>query len=282
MMRWAGELRELTKLHCNVCGYRTFDDFHGRKNAMCRACGSLERTRFLWLHLDKLVKPGHRVLHFAPERGIYKRLTERLDSEHYTISDINAGWYGWAADLQSIDMTNLDDLPSFEFDFIVHSHVLEHIPCNEAYTLFHLHRALKKDGRHIFIIPIRRGRYYDCAYNGVDHRERERRFDQSDHVRIFGLEDLDMSLGKLLELPQNYDALDQFSIEQLTGIGLPETYWKGLSVNSVLNLGRHDMKLLLKEPPPPSPSTSTSETSRPAAGDTSIDRSSSEGEEKGR
>ena len=140
-------------------------------------------------------------------------------------------------------MTELEGLKSRNFDFIIHSHVLEHIPCDEAYTLFHLHRALKEDGRHIFVVPFVKGSY-DCTFAEIGRVERERRFVQWDHVRRFGLEDISQTLGKLIELSYDFNAEDILPKEELERIRLPKYTWKGLSVFTVIDLGRYDMKLL--------------------------------------
>jgi len=234
----------LTKVQCNLCGSLSFRDFGGRPRAQCTACGSLERTRFLWLYLRRIVEPGHKVLHFAPEKGLYQQLKKRLRVGEYTVADIDPSRYSWADEVTKMDMTKLDDLKSRAFDFVIHSHVLEHIPCNLAYPLFHIHRALADSGRHIFIIPIMRGKFYASQYSGISTDERIKRFGQYDHVRLFGSNDLDASLGQLINLPTHYDACDEFSEEELRAIGLSEGYWKGLSMNSIIDLGRNDMKFL--------------------------------------
>jgi len=234
-------------MNCNICGCTSFADFNGRKNVACTQCGSVERTRLLWLYLDRLIRPGHKVLHCAPEKGIYQQLVKRLAPGDYVATDIDPDRYKWAEGLVSLDLSNLEELPSKEYDFIVHSHVLEHVPCNEAYTLYHLHRALKEDGRHLFIIPVQKG-HYDCTYVDVGRPERERRFGQWDHVRWFGREDLDQSLGKLIDLPWNYDAARDFPAYLLAGHNIPSQSCKGITGNTVFNLGRYDMKLLSREP----------------------------------
>lgn len=214
---------------------------------MCSECGSVERSRLLWLYLDKMIRPEHKVLHFAPEKGIYFALSKRLPIENYVVADIEPHRYKFTDRLVPIDMTELDGLPSREYDFIIHCHVLEHIPCNEAYTLWHLHRALKEDGRHVFCVPLAKG-YYDCTYTDIGREERVRRFGQWDHVRLFGRSDLDRSLGKLIKLPFDYDVTRDFSKETLREIRFPEDAWKGLSVHTIINLGRYDMKLLPRQP----------------------------------
>lgn len=59
---------------CPVCGgrFRRFLPFglNGRRNARCPGCGSLERHRFMWMHLRDRHRPMQRrlrLLHIAPE-----------------------------------------------------------------------------------------------------------------------------------------------------------------------------------------------------------------------
>ena len=55
-------------MHCNICGGTAFSDMPGRPLARCVSCGGLERARVAALHIQhKLgLKPGARILHFAP------------------------------------------------------------------------------------------------------------------------------------------------------------------------------------------------------------------------
>jgi hypothetical protein len=67
---------------CPVCGgrYRGFLPFglNGRRNARCPGCGSLERHRFMWMHLrdrHRLMQRRLRLLHIAPEQCIHEVLS---------------------------------------------------------------------------------------------------------------------------------------------------------------------------------------------------------------
>jgi phosphoglycolate phosphatase len=56
---------------CNVCGSTDFRDMNKRPRVYCGSCQSLERSRVIKLYLDadRILKPGMRVLHFAPEKA---------------------------------------------------------------------------------------------------------------------------------------------------------------------------------------------------------------------
>lgn len=229
-------------MQCNICGGDRWGDFNRRIGIQCVNCGSLERTRLFWLFFEALdLSPGTRILHIAPEKGVYKYLKARFE-ENYVVADINPPLHGFAPDCRYIDLTDLDDWPSQAFDLIMHLHVLEHVPCNIAYTLFHLHRMLTPEGTHLCIIPFFSG-YYDECFDGIDQDERSRRFGQHDHVRRFGREDIPKHLGSLLNLPAKFDAREMFSEAHLAACNIPREFWQGFHGSTVLNLKKHDYRL---------------------------------------
>jgi hypothetical protein len=119
---------------------------------------------------------------------------------------------------------------------------MEHIPCNIAYTLFHLHRMMKAGGRHVCVIPFLPGKYDEC-FQDIPERERIRRFGQHDHVRRFGIDDVDRHLGAIVDLPSEFDALNRFGEERLRIANIPEGAWRGFSIHTVLELKKDDFKL---------------------------------------
>jgi hypothetical protein len=234
-------------MQCNICGSTAFVDMHARSNVRCKECGSLERTRLLWLYLDNAgIDSTARVLHLAPEKGLYDILSARTGAGNYVTADIDPSRYAFARGCMRLDLCELETQPSRAYDFIIHSHVLEHVPCNIAYTLFHLHRMLKDDGMHICIIPFMQGSYDEC-FQDIGGEERTRRFGQFDHVRRFGRDDRDSHLGKLITLPAAFDARERFSEEELRAANIPESHWRGFHIGTVLMLKRNDMKLLSQQ-----------------------------------
>jgi len=228
-------------MRCNICGSTEFVDMNSRKGVRCKKCGSLERTRLLYLYIQKLnFTSVPRILHIAPERGLSEKLYE-LAGENYISADISME-YEWCRNFRQIDLTELDEIPSNSYDLIVHSHVLEHIPCNIAYTLFHLHRILKPAGVHLCVIPFT-GEYWDECFAEIGEKERKRRFGQEDHVRRFGRKDLSKSLGKIIRLPEEVDLLQEFTEAELKEANIPEGYWRGFSMTTVLKLRKEDYLL---------------------------------------
>lgn len=231
---------------CNICGNQSFVDFNNRKGVRCEKCNSLERTRLFWMYLNniKLDSSKAKILHIAPEQGIYNVFSRKFGKENYIVADLFPEKYSFAENCVRMDLCDLDNEKSEEFDLIIHCHVLEHIPCNIAYTLFHLHRMLKKDGLHICIIPFMSGNYDEC-FQGISREERIRRFGQHDHVRRFGRDDLSSHLGSILNLPKKFDARENFSVKSLTAANIPEREWSGFGTSTVLQLRKRDMKFFL-------------------------------------
>ena len=127
-------------LRCPVCSGGEFQEFNGRENARCARCRSMERTRLLWMILDRIgmFRPGQRVLHFAPEMPLAKRFAE-LSGDRYHACDIDPARYSSSfAQVRPFDLCkDLVKLPSRSFDLIIHNHVLEHLACDvEASRVF--------------------------------------------------------------------------------------------------------------------------------------------------
>lgn len=230
-------------MQCNLCGSQEFTDMNSRNNAKCVNCESLERTRLLWMYLQNLpLKDNAKVLHIAPEKGVYIAFSRRIGNGNYIAADLDPERYPFADPCVQIDLCNLDDWPSCEYDLILHSHVLEHTPCNIAYTLFHLHRMLKEDGRHVCVVPFMGGKYDEC-FQDLSNEERQKRFGQYDHVRRFGKKDISSHLGSVVNMPDTFDATQDFDISSLQEANIPERCWRGFNGATVLNLSKNDLKL---------------------------------------
>lgn len=147
----------------------------------CPRCGSRQRHRQLWLYLehdtDLLAGAPTRVLHFAAEEGLRRRLSASPALEYVT-ADLEPG----RGDL-TIDITDID-LPSGSVDVVLCVHVLEHVP-NDRAALRELHRVLAPGGWGVVQVPIQR-EATDEDPAVVTAEERLQRFGQEDHVRVYG------------------------------------------------------------------------------------------------
>lgn len=233
-------------MRCNICGSDKFVAMNKRPAVRCASCGSVERTRVIKLMLDKLglPRPGMRVLHLAPEVGLAKYLIGIVGAENYDARDIDIERYKNVGVTYFDLVKDADKLPSRSFDLVIHSHVMEHLPCNVTAVLYHLHRSLTPDGMQVCSIPICGGKYEE-SFSPIPDEERTRRFGQFDHVRRFGSEDLQLSLGMLFKIPEVYDLTAIFSQDVLREANVPPEAWRGYTPHSVLTIRRGD--ILLKE-----------------------------------
>lgn len=154
-----------------------------RNNSKCPRCRSEDRERLVYLFLQKR-KPAvfsapTSFLHVAPERSLSRKL-KSFPNISYTSGDLDSP----VADLQ-MDITRID-LPSASFDLIICNHVLEHIP-DDGKAMRELHRVTKPGGCAILQVPISPLLERTMEdFSVVDPLQREQRFGQMDHVRIYG------------------------------------------------------------------------------------------------
>ncbi len=218
--------KALTIAECNLCGARSFIDYAGRAAAMCTECGSVERTRALKLILDhfKLIWPGARVLHIAPELGIARHIHATV-GEGYDPVDLAPERYREVGARRFDLAEDAARLPGATYDLILHSHVMEHITCDVTSVLWHLHRAIKFSGKHVFCVPIMPGYYESDLSPALTPEQRFKRFGLHDHVRRFGAVDLEQTLGMVFDL-EPCDLPRAVGEETLRRFNIPESAWQ--------------------------------------------------------
>jgi SAM-dependent methyltransferase len=212
----------MDNLICPVCKGEIFQDFANRLLARCATCGSLERTRAVYLVLDKfkLVAPGARILHFAPEKCLMDFFMA-THSETYQPCDLSPEKYSNNKLLRLDICEDLYSMPSDSWDVILHNHVLEHILCSVKGVLKGFARILKPGGSMVFTIPVWKGtKSIEDLNPHLSDEERFMRFGQHDHVRIFGDDVLDIiknALGKDCVIPLE----DYLTEEESLRAGIP-------------------------------------------------------------
>ncbi|MGE3744686.1 MAG: methyltransferase domain-containing protein [Sphingomonadaceae bacterium] len=192
------------------------------------------------LVLDRMgINQSTSILHLAPERGLYSYI--KSISDNYVVGDIDLERYSHIPDIKFIDLCDPGTLSDFgSYDLIIHSHVIEHVPCNWTVVMTRLHRMLNAGGHHVFCIPIY-GTCYDEYLGDISDGDAERRFGQFDHVRRFSAADLQKTLGALFNLPESYSLLEHFSDSQLRQANIPEVAWFGYTGHSIFCLKRDDI-----------------------------------------
>ncbi len=229
-------------MHCNICGGTAFTDMPKRPRVRCADCGSLERTRVAALHLSEHLRPrlGSHILHFAPERGFAAMLRE-LGGANYRAVDVDPSRYP-GLDVEPFDLCrDVFGLPLDRYDLIVHNHVLEHIECNYTAVLMRLARSLTETGTMMFSVPILPGEFTDELVEATSD-EKRRRFGPMLHMRRFGLDFLQSTLGMIFAVPDSYDLRASFSEDLLTECNIPRHHWTSYTGASVFRLRKADLR----------------------------------------
>jgi SAM-dependent methyltransferase len=194
------------RYHCNVCGNRVRTRFTAGNpfpvlteldvvggesiaNDTCPVCFSNSRARLLFEYLRRehgltQSRSPVKVLHVAPEYGIFSRVRQdKMVS--YVCVDLEPVGYDRSMEVSRCDITAID-YPDESFDLIICSHVLEHVP-NDGLAMRELCRVLKPGGAAVLQVPLSASLQHTIEDPSVtEPRERERRFGQYDHVRIYG------------------------------------------------------------------------------------------------
>jgi phosphoglycolate phosphatase len=176
---------------CNICGSQRFEGYRGRLTELCANCGSKARHRVAFEIYERLVFPlaagRARILHFAPEEALHRRL-DAIFGPAYTTADLHPERY---LHTQALRIALPDGISIFAdgyFDVVLHNHVLEHIPGHYRDHIAALMRIVKPGGLMIFSVP---GPYLDrdSEEGGeflASDAERLARFLQEDHFKLLG------------------------------------------------------------------------------------------------
>jgi SAM-dependent methyltransferase len=203
------------RYRCSCCGgaFRRLlpGGDKGRPNARCPRCGSLERQRALALFLRQWLAELHPrdILHVAPEAGI-RGMLETYPDARYIGADI-APEPGDA----KVDITQIPYADA-SFDLVSCSHVLEHVS-DDGLAMSEIRRVLRPTGVALLQQPIS----YELAETiedpaVIDPAERERRFGQHDHVRMYArdIEDRLRSAGFRVRVVRPAEELDASTRER--------------------------------------------------------------------
>lgn len=179
-----------SEFYCPCCGKssRRFlkkgNGIESREHAVCPNCGSLERSRLLFLYLKnetEIFNNNPSILHFAPEESLKSLL---LANPNYVDVDLNPNLATYAMDITDIRF------PDGHFDFIICSHVLGHVP-DEKKALSELYRVLGKGGE-LFLLSL-------MDLNSAQTVEDDRNKSPQQKLEAYGEKDLQRLYGNDFE-----------------------------------------------------------------------------------
>lgn len=195
--------------NCNIRKYFKFSDsiennakkngfeysFHEMEtlnyyNCNCPICLSTDRERlyllyfkkFIFKHLSKQQLQSYKILDFAPSPIFVSAI--KSFGVYYQTADL----YKEEVDLK-IDICQMDSIEDDTYDFIICSHILEHVE-NPAKAVSEIKRILKSTGKAIIMVPIFhkvKNTIEDKQYNTEELRWKH--YGQGDHVRLFSKDD---------------------------------------------------------------------------------------------
>ena len=153
----------------------------------CTNCDASDRERLYALWIDqqvekKLLSKDARVIHFAPEVALSKKL-KGIGFFDYKTADLLMDDVDFKVDMMDMPF---DDM---SFNFFICSHVLEHVNSDDQ-AIKELYRITKPGGCGILMAPILTGLKKTVEDSGVkDEAGRWGLYGQNDHVRLYAHDD---------------------------------------------------------------------------------------------
>ena len=202
---------------CNICGWvdNRFDSHVWHERTSCPNCFSQIRHRLFWtalseipkLHKNNILK-NKSILHFAPDHQLVEKIKNETSS--YTTADFFAEGYSYDKIDINLDISNMDAITDGKFDCLIAFDVLEHVK-DHLKGIAETNRILVMGGYCIFTVPQKD--HTDKTLEDLDlldPKEREEKFGQFDHWRIYGSDFQHMLEAKGFEV----SVIDKDSFEQ--------------------------------------------------------------------
>lgn len=171
-----------------------------RSNALSPDSMALERHRLMWLYLKtktNFFTANLKLLHIAPEYCFIKRF-KAMKNLDYTTADLESPWADVKMDINAMPFEDNS------YDVVFCNHVLEHIP-DDVHAMKEILRVMKPGGWSILQVPQN---YLmektDEDLTVTDPKERERRFLQNDHFRLYGKDYADRLKKAGFEVEENH------------------------------------------------------------------------------
>jgi SAM-dependent methyltransferase len=165
----------------------------GARRTTCPGCGSTDRERLIYLYLTEhsrlMSNDNINTLHIAPEK-VLANFLRNYPKLKYIAGDKFMEGYNYPSWVQEMDILNID-FPDNYFQLIICNHVLEHVE-DDAKAMSELYRTLSPEGIAILQVPLSKiTQKTEENFTIVSPEERERKYGQHDHVRLYGLDYVD-------------------------------------------------------------------------------------------
>ena len=164
----------------------TRSELLNREEYSCPYCYTPDRDRMIVLFLKRLracTNQGIDFLEIAPSGALQRYLYKEWGQSNLYTADLFMERVDYQADIQ-----NMTGIADGTFDFIVCSHVLEHVQ-DDRKAMRELYRVLDAKGLGIIIVPLDLNQGVTDEEWGLSKEENIRRFGQEDHVRAYNKED---------------------------------------------------------------------------------------------
>lgn len=180
----AQHVQARVRRHCPVCDYVGYFVSAKRRSVRefrCPNCSSRPRDRQIALMLAQMGVSfrGKRILHFAPEWPLFRKLRKEPG---YVGGDIQKRRNATAI----VDITKIA-FPDSSFDLLVCNHVLEHVP-DDALGMRECVRVLANAGIGIVSVPIEQDRETTWEPPPSMPPEEVERICGWDHRRLYGMD----------------------------------------------------------------------------------------------
>ena len=189
------------------------------ENYSCPFCGASDRDRLYALYINEhlagvALSSPLRILDFAPSAPLSLFIRRKLPSAAYRTADL------FRTDVDDqVDITRLNPYGNDSFDFIICSHILEHVEDDQR-AVAELYRVLKAGGKMIIMVPIHlRLQATHEDFTQQTEAQRWMSFAQGDHVRLYAKQGfLDLIAGAGFTLHQV--GVDDYGIDCFSRHGI--------------------------------------------------------------
>lgn len=180
--------------YCPFCCRLTISPRNLKVNtALCALCASMERHRVLNFIYDQFILPvkaGECILHIAPEKCLYDKLSS-IEGLDYLAADLEPENFPFIAHGKIVREDGMKmSFDDHVFDYVIHNHVIEHVLDDEVFISECL-RVLKDDGKCIVCFPYEPQLTSNFDPSITTPEERDKVFGWHDHLRLYGYDFLE-------------------------------------------------------------------------------------------